>query len=207
MLSEFVLDEYMADGLNQEVEKRALLERSDYESILGRLTELGAERVKKLGVNDVYFCPNATKSFDELEMNDVGSYSLRIRKQTEEEVTKTTINVKIITQKGDHNSWEEHETGVGSAEEVADIFKAMGFKPFCTINKTRDVYRLEDAKLFLEDIEGFGLGIEAEIMTTKEKGETAKAEIDRIFGSLGIPEDKVVKKSITNLIMRLHSKF
>lgn len=193
--------------MTQEVEKRALLKQSEYDSILKELKKLNAKFVKQVKVNDVYFCLKGVKSFSEVEMDDIGSFSLRLREQAEGRDRKVTLNVKVITQEKDHNSWEEHETELESAEEVENILGSIGFKPFCTIRKARKMYKLSGISIILENIEGFGLGVEAEVITSREKGERAKVEIDAIFRKLGISDAQVVPKSITNLIMKINSKF
>ena len=192
----------------QEVEKRALLNGSEYEAVKNKLIELGASDEGVVNINDTYFCRKDTKSFSEIEMKDVGSFSLRLREQSEVNKPKEAMmNVKVITKQNDHNSWEEHESSVGSMNEAMAILKAVGFKPFCTIKKKRLAYTLEGVGIALENIEDFGLGIEAEIMTTKDKEDSAKAKIDEVLSEIGIDSSKVVEKSITNIIMREKAKF
>ena len=192
----------------QEVEKRALLNSSEYEVVKNKLITLGASNEGVVNINDTYFCRKDTKSFSEIEMKEVGSFSLRLREQSEADKPKETMmNVKVITRQNDHNSWEEHEILVGSMDEATAILKAIGFKPFCTIKKKRLAYTLEGVSISLENIEDFGLGIEAEIMTTKDKEDSAKAKIDEVLSEIGIGSSKVVEKSITNIIMREKAKF
>ena len=191
----------------QEVEKRALLKESEYLEISKKLEGLGAELTKKVNIKDIYFCPVNVASFAEIEMDSVGSYSLRLREQKNGNDEEVTLNVKVITQEGDHNSWAEHETIIDSPEAMTDILKAMGFKPFCTIDKSRQVYLLKDMEISLENIKDFGLGIEAEIKTSMEKSNEAKIRIDDVFKRLGIPSDQIVPKSLTNIIMKQKSTF
>ena len=192
----------------QEVEKRALLSSSEYEAVKNKLMKLGASYEGDVSVNDIYFCRKDTKSFSEVEMEDVGSFSLRLREQsTAGKPEETTMNVKVITSQSDHNSWEEHEIMVGPMNEAAAILKAIGFKPFCTIRKKRFTYAIEGVSVILEDIEDFGLGVEAEIMTTKDNEDSAKAKIDKVLSDIGIDSSKIVEKSITNIIMRERAEF
>jgi len=118
----------------QEVEKRALLNGSEYEAVKNKLITLGASNEGVVNINDTYFCRKDTKSFSEIEMKEVGSFSLRLREQSAADKPKETMmNVKVITRQNDHNSWEEHEILVGSMDEATAILKAIGFKPFCQI--------------------------------------------------------------------------
>lgn len=191
----------------QEVEKRALLKESDYKEILKKLDTLGAKLIKKVNINDIYFCPITVLSFAEIEMDHVNSYSLRLREQNSDYNKEVTLNVKLITQEGDHSSWEEHEVVVGSFNTTTNILKSIGFKQFCTIKKSRLVYNFNDIEVSIEDIVDFGLGIEAEVKTSTDQSTKAKAKIDELFEKLEINSDQIVEKSITNIIMRKKSKF
>ena len=191
----------------QEVEKRALLKESDYKEILKKLDTLGAKLIKKVNINDIYFCPITVLSFAEIEMDHVNSYSLRLREQNSDYNKEVTLNVKLITQEGDHSSWEEHEVVVGSFNTTTNILKSIGFKQFCTIKKSRLVYNFNDIEVSIEDIVDFGLGIEAEVKTSTDQSAKAKAKIDELFEKLEINSDQIVEKSITNIIMRKKSKF
>jgi len=188
-----------------DVEVRALLNKFEYESVMKKL---GVANFKgEVNITDVYFCPNNVVSFDEIRMDKVGSYSLRLRKQIENGSDENTINTKIITQKGDHNSWEERETSIGSIDKLENILQAIGFKPFCRINKIRRIYGFENVEVMMEDIKDFGFGMEIEILTDKDKTESSKAKIFDIMEKLGINESNILPKSITKIIMRKQSKF
>jgi len=189
----------------QEVEVRALLNKFEYESIMKKLEAVDFN--EEVNITDVYFCPNNVASFDEISMDKVDSYSLRLRKQIKNGSNKNTINTKIITQKGDHNSWEECETSVGSIDKLENILQAIGFKPFCRINKIRRIYEFENVEVMMEDIKDFGFGIEIEILTDKDKTESSKAKIFTIMKKLGINKSNIVPKSITKIIMKKQSKF
>ena len=192
---------------NQEIEKRALLSAEQLNQFKQKLEGMGAKQVAESRIHDVYFCPKAVKSFSELEMNEVGSYSLRLREEEGSKSSERTINTKVITSKGDHNSWAEHEVTVDSIEIAGKILETMGFKPFCDIDKKRKTFKVGRMSVFLEDIRDFGLGVEVEILSSKSDSDKAKKEIDDFFRSTGIREDQVVSKSITNIIMKTQSKF
>jgi predicted adenylyl cyclase CyaB len=192
---------------NQEIEKRALLSAEQLAQFKKKLESMGAKQVAESRIHDVYFCPNAVKSFSELEMNEVGSYSLRLRDEEEGKSSEKTINTKVITSKGDHNSWVEYEITIDSIETAGKIIETIGFKPFCDIDKKRKTFKVGRMSVLLEDIRDFGFGVEVEILSSKEDSDKAKKEIDDFFRAVGVREDQVVSKSITNIIMRAKSKF
>ncbi|MDE1870414.1 MAG: CYTH domain-containing protein [Candidatus Micrarchaeota archaeon] len=194
-------------GTKQEVEKRAILRLNQERILKNKLIKYRAKSVGETFVTDIYFCPNKVKSFKEIEMDKVGSYSLRIREQKKNKSSQKSINIKMITNYGDHHSWEEHEIQISSLEGAETILKTIGFKPFCKIEKIRIEFKLGNKNIFFEKIKGFGLGLEIEILTTKEKTKAAKLEIDNFLKILGINNSQIVSKSITNIIMKKRARF
>ena len=80
----------------QEVEKRALLKESEYIEISKKLEELGAELTKQVNIKDIYFCPVNVVSFAEIEMDSIGSYSLRLREQKTDIYIPRADNAKDV---------------------------------------------------------------------------------------------------------------
>lgn len=198
----------MSEGeAKQEVELRALLEKDQWINFSDSLEKIGAKLKDTEEVKDTYFCPIKVKSFEEIEMDEVGSYSLRLREKKKDGQTKVDLNIKVITKYGDHHSWAEHEIKVDSFKEAEIILESIGFKKFFNLEKKRSNYILDDVLIIIEDIADFHPAIELEIMTTKEESEQAKSRIRKVLIDLGVREDQIVTKSITNLIMREKSTF
>jgi len=65
----------------QEIEIRAILHGKQRTVLETELTEIGAKFEGKVQITDTYLCPSSINFFEEIEMNRVGSYSLRIRRQ------------------------------------------------------------------------------------------------------------------------------
>jgi len=104
---------------NIEVELRALVK--DAELFQHQLKEKGAEYKNSSYLCDIYFCEKRATSVSDVEMDEIGSYSLRLRVARKNDVETITINTKTITTTGDHNAWEEHEIIVDNFKEVAFI--------------------------------------------------------------------------------------
>lgn len=183
-----------------EVELRALVEGD--QNIISQLDSIGAKFNKENKIHDVYFCRKDQNTIEDVEMSDIGSYSLRLRMFTESNKIVTSINTKSIIKKDDHNAWEEHETVVDDFDEMANILLATEFKPFFELKKTRKEYSWEDINILVEEIEEFGTGIEIEIMTTSGNEENAKSRLKKMLADIGIGEEEIVPKSITNIIMK-----
>lgn len=189
----------------QEVELRALL--TDLQPIKGKLLALGAESRGSTKIHDVYFCPKEATSFADVEMDEVGSYSLRLRLEENADGKRPLLNSKTITTKGDHHAWEEHNVRVGDFTEARRLLEATAFKAFCEIVKTREEFTLKGVAINLEDIEGFGGAVEAEKMVTRGQETQAKKELKGVLSSLGIDESRLVEKSVTNVIMHQRASF
>lgn len=185
---------------NIEVELRARIENlTDFEN---SLKEKGATFVKSAYLRDIYFCKKDAQELSEVEMNAVGSYSVRLRISKKESTEQITLNTKTILTEGDHNAWEEHEVSVGNFSEAGKILTLTEFKPFFELEKTRRVYKLDQMEISVEDITGFGGAVEIEIMAVAGEEESSKDTIRKFLHSVGIENDMIVPKSITNIIMK-----
>ena len=161
-----------------EVEYRALINIETFKKLLKKGKKEYSESFHgPLIIQDAYFCPQSVKKFKEVEMEEVGSYSLRLRREIKSEKENVTLNTKIIKQKGDHNAWLEHEVIISSYKECEKILKAMGFKIFFEFKKTRYSFKENEIHVCLEDIDNFQPIIEIEILTSKSKTELAKKKL------------------------------
>lgn len=193
---------------NIEVEYRALISGAVFEQLFEQGKTVYAESFSgPLYLKDAYFCPTTVKEFKEVEMDTVGSYSLRLREEKNAGVTKVNLNTKIITSYGDHNAWEEHETDVASYDESAAILKAIGFKTFFTLEKERYTYAHDEILVCLEKVKDFQSIIEVEIITTEDKKNDAKEKLLAFLASYGIGAESIVTKSVTNLLMKEKAVF
>lgn len=191
----------------QEVEKRIILTPEQRDRVIAEITAMGALHVKDQTIVDDYFCDKKCKSFAETAMKDVGSYGLRIREKTEDGQTESQLNIKVITEEDNHRSWEEHETEVGDAEEMANILDALGFKSFYSFKKERAVYKLDDLEILIEDIEDFGPIIEIEGKTRFEDSAQMEDKIVKFLEKLKLDPSDIVPKSVTYILMEKGSKF
>jgi len=192
---------------NHEVEMKAIVNDSLVSRLEQRIMAEGAELVSEVYIVDIYLCPKSIGSFSEIEMHDVGSYSLRLRKQRTGTTTTIELNSKMITTEGDHQAWEEHETEVISFEETLAILQTIGFRPFFTLEKIRTTYSYDNLNICIDNITDFGLVVEVEVITTQAESQKAKNEIRDFFSKFGIEKDQIVTKSVTNQLMREQSLF
>jgi predicted adenylyl cyclase CyaB len=191
-----------------EVEHRALINIKTFKKLLNKgKNEYSKSFHGPLIIEDAYFCRKSVKKFKEVEMEEVGSYSLRLRREIEKGKKKIILNTKIISKKGDHNAWLEHEINVSSYEETQTILEDIGFKIFFELKKTRYSFTEGEINICLEDIANFQPAIEIEIITSKGKTILAKKKLLNYFTKNNIEQKSIVKKSITNILMREKSYF
>lgn len=191
-----------------EVEYRALITPEVFKTVFDRgQKEYAKSFCGPLTIQDAYFCPQHVKDFSEVEMDEVGSYSLRLRREIKEGKTTVTLNTKVIRNTGDHNAWLEHEVSLSSYEEGKLILESIGFKKFFEFKKNRYSFNDEEINVCLEEIEDFQPTIEIEILTTEDKTEEAKKKLLDYFAKNQIKKDSIVKKSITNMLMRERASF
>lgn len=186
---------------NIEVELRALVK--DPKQFQEKLKQKGAEYKNSSYLKDVYFCDKKATSVTDVEMDKVGSYSLRLRIARKDDKEVVSLNTKTITTEGDHNAWEEHEVVVSNFREAALILATTEFKPFFELEKNRHTYQFDDMEILVEEITDFGGAIEVEIMCTSGEEDTSKAKIRNfLVNELGLNEAEIVPKSVTNIIMK-----
>ncbi len=191
----------------KEVEVRAILPKERMSKFLASVQENCLVKHDPIRIIDTYYCPVAVHSFEEIEMDAVGSFSLRLRQQTSPDGTVVELNSKVITSTGDHSAWDEHEVLVSSFDDADALLRGIGFKPFFTLKKTRTVFDFEGLNLCLEDIDDFGLGIEVEVMTDDAGVDSAKQRIYDFLKSHGVEQDDIVEKTITNMLMHKWARF
>ncbi len=128
------------ENKNREIEIRAILEEVQAMTILKQLEDGEGDYLGEEIITDLYFCKNEVKELSEVEMNEVGSYSLRLREKEKNGVKNTDLNIKVITNYRDHGVLDEHETAIGSLEETYMILKTIGLKPFFRLKKKTKIF-------------------------------------------------------------------
>lgn len=190
-----------------EVEFRALISRDIFDKFLAEARDSTKKTIKPLSIIDAYYCAKSVTSFKEIEMDKVGSYSLRLRCEQDSDKENSSMNTKVIQSEGDHNAWLEHQINISSFSEAERILNSIGFKKFFELSKKRYSFHDHGVEVCLEDIHDFQPAIEVEMMTTHDNIEKAKNDLIIFLDKHGIKKDMIVKKSITNILMREKSRF
>lgn len=192
----------------QEIEIRATLTVDQYQSIKSKLIELDAVIVKTEYIKDDYWCKSSARSFEDIKMDAVGTYSLRTRYRKSGDKEKSDLNIKVITTESDHNAWDEHEVVVDNYTSVTNILKALSHKVFFRLEKDRETYEAKGFTIVLENIKDYGYVMEVEKMGLAEDSERIKGEIKSFMTEvLGIVDSQILAKTINYILMQEKSVF
>jgi len=186
-----------------EIELRAYLKSK--EKTVKNLQEMGAKLQETERLIDYWLCKKEYNRFEQIAQDAVGSYGLRVRQQKKGKTTEyIEINCKVLEKQNDHQAFHEYCTEIADAKQALAIFRSIGFKVFCTINKVRTVYQLGNCLINLEDIKDFPPTIELEIIDSQNIDQHKKFLNDLMLG-LGIEQQSVIQKSITYEYMKKYA--
>jgi adenylate cyclase class 2 len=165
-----------------EVEAKAHV--NDFNSVLKKLNEIGAEEVKIEHQKDTYFNNLEYRDFEKSDE------ALRIRNTTLNDGTSQII----LTYKGPKlddisKTRKEIEVSVEDAKNTGLILESLGFKPAANVEKERTTYLFEEFIISLDKVHKVGNFVEIE--KGMIEGEDFKEAIDKIFEiykKLGIEE-------------------
>ncbi|MBU0975436.1 MAG: excisionase family DNA-binding protein [Patescibacteria group bacterium] len=175
------------------LKNRTLLEK--------KLINLGSKVVYHGHIIDHWYIPNRIKSAEQQEewFDKNRGCGIRIREQDNGYTGKITVSLeakRLTKEDMNHNTFLEAEIYVDSAESTERLLELLDRKEFLTIDKDRIVYKLGNFKVCIDDIKGFGAGVEIEITTFKDRDKALR----EIFGAakkLGLTEKDRAEKSIT----------
>jgi len=120
--------------------------------------------------------------------------ALRIRVEKKVKVTYKGPKVDEETK-----SREEVNVEVSDFERALRLFEFLGFKKFRTVRKRRRIYRLKEAIICVDSVEGLGDFIEIEV----EGGLERKEEIFRIAEMLGYTKAESIRLSYLEMLEKI----
>lgn len=183
--------------MKQEIEIRyKLVDRTEFEQ---KLIVLGATRNSASRLVDHWFLPNEIRSAEaQAEWFDSGrGCGIRIREKiTDSGVSETSLGTKRVTDPLGHKALSEAEVGVDSFAQAQRLLVMMDRREFLTIDKTRVTYTKDDFEITIDDIRGYGVGVEIELKREASAEEGVDA-IQAFAKTLGLSEADEHEKSIT----------
>lgn len=167
--------------------------RADHESVRSNLEAAGATVHGPIEQVDVYFdAPHRDfAARDE---------ALRLREETNSDGPTTVLTYKGPRLDGATKTRTEHETVVGSRDEMRGALTALGFAAAATVEKTRDRYAFEDCTVTLDRVAGLGEFVEVEATVTENAIERAQDQVTNTLEALGLGDAERLQTSYLELL-------
>jgi len=165
--------------------------RASHDSIRPKLKELGATFIKSDYNYDQYF-NHPSKDFHNTDE------ALRIR----EDVDGWKLTYKGPKLDNKSKSREELEIDLDS-EDFSQILLKLDFIRSGTVRKARDLWKLDQLIISLDDIEGLGEFVEIEIMGSEEEKEEILLQLYKTAHKLGLdPKDQIMISYLELVLMK-----
>jgi|Deesub1362A_J573_1020465.scaffolds.fasta_scaffold00318_9 adenylate cyclase class 2 len=166
-----------------EIEVKFRLDR-DIKHIIQQFATFEIEKVEE----DIYF-NSPSRDFRETDE------ALRVRKDVE----GFSITYKGPKVDSETKSREEIKLRVNDFNAAVELFKKLGFREAGRVVKKRTIYRVGNAIICLDDVEGLGKFVEIEVECDDlEKG---KQEIFEIAEKLGFDKGESIRRSYLEMVL------
>ena len=152
------------------------------EEVIKKLSKF--EYIGEKEICDIYYYDplrDNLKPEDDLRLNE----TFRVRK---------TDKICYITYKKQHfkgKLWiysDEYETKIEDYDTIKNIISLLGLEPLITVHNKRKIYKYKNYEIELEDVEGLGIFIEVERMSTDKDEMKIKEEIRDFIRSLKLKD-------------------
>ncbi|HCP08926.1 MAG TPA: class IV adenylate cyclase [Candidatus Moranbacteria bacterium] len=175
-----------------EVEIKARIK--NIEEVRKKVVEAGAIFVKREEQTDAVF--GHPSMLDENKMVVEGGYIARIREADE----KIELTFKEIVRK---KGKIEIGSNIGSIEIGKSFLNRLGFEEAFVVHKFRDIFKLDDFEIALDDVDLLGEFIEVEkIVNTEEKAIETRRGCSRILDNLEINYE-IIDKGYGDLMQKI----
>jgi len=139
--------------MNKEIEAKVRVASLDH--VAGRLTAVGARYVASHDQHDVFFADREMKLI-------AAGCGLRIRRQKDDNGERALLTFKGPREKSRYKVRPEAEVAVTDADTMRTILDALGYRPFVEVVKRRQLWRLDDCEVCLDDVAALGSFVEVE---------------------------------------------
>ncbi|MHA1310984.1 MAG: class IV adenylate cyclase [Candidatus Helarchaeota archaeon] len=166
---------------------------ADKNMIAGELKKIGFVFKKSIIQNDTYF-QHPIRDFAKTDE------ALRIR-ETPEEVFLSYKGPKLdeITK-----TREEIEISFDNSKNLKKIFEKIGFKKVIVINKTRELFEMDEIKAAIDIVEHLGAFLELEILCENKETMPDKREtLFSILKKINISQNSIIRKSYLELLLKI----
>lgn len=167
--------------------------RADHDSVRSRLESVGCDRIESVTQEDTYYdAPD--RDFAETDE------ALRVREVRAGEATETLLTYKGPLVDTESKTREEAETAVTDPSAIRSILAGLGYEPAATVRKERDRYSLDGVIVTLDNVEGLGEFVEAEL-ETEDDIDAARERVQSALERLGLDPDEGIRTSYLGLLL------
>ncbi|MBN1969542.1 MAG: CYTH domain-containing protein [Candidatus Delongbacteria bacterium] len=139
----------------------------DRKKLKKQLVEINAEICETTIIKDTYYTHKSIKSLEEQNKWYLSGKGFIVRtREVNNSNTKehtVSIEVKKTDPKNPHVINFEREALCKSLSEAKEFLEMIDLKEFTRIYKTRILYKYKQFEITIDDIEGFGIGVEIEL--------------------------------------------
>ncbi|NHN40300.1 class IV adenylate cyclase [Halorubellus sp. JP-L1] len=96
---------------------------------------------------------------------------------------------------------EEFETRVDDGDTMARVFDALGFSPAATVAKRREFWTLSAVTVTVDDVDGLGTFVEAEVESDEDEVDRARERVARTLRDLGLDPEEQIRTSYLGLLL------
>lgn len=172
-----------------EVEIKFRLENFDKADMIKRIDRLSIDHNSIRQIDKVYLLKS--DSFKDFKSGDPVA---RIRLVD----NKATLTYKRAVD--DHGDTIEHEIVFSPIVEGENILREVGYKMVTEVSKTRNIWKLDDITINLDEVDGLGAFLEVEIMCNNEQIESSRERILTLARELGLAESDIELKKYDQLV-------
>ncbi len=137
------------------IEIEAKLKVESHKEVIEKLAELGAEFLAEQLQTDSYF-DDANRTLTETDR------CLRLRRQSAGDEEKVFLTYKGAKEKDEFKKRQEIEIEIKGADSVEKLLSALGYKKVLVFEKKRQIWRLGDYKVALDELPLLGSFVEIE---------------------------------------------
>lgn len=196
------------ENVNLEIELRYKIKNS--KDLEKRLLDIGAKVAYQSHIIDHWFIPVKIKNREQHDIwfDQKRGCGIRIREQDNAYTGRvvTTLETKRLSKEMNHNTFLEAEVTIDNYKKGETLLQMMDKKEFLTIDKTRVMYQYKNFKISIDEIQGYGSGIELELVTDKGR-KIAIKEIEKLATELKLSKKDMFEKSTTVDAMNILANF
>jgi len=196
------------ENINLEIELRYKIKSSS--ELEKRLLDIGAKVAYQSHIIDHWFIPIKIKNREQHDIwfDQKRGCGIRIREQDNGYTGKviTNLETKRLSKEMNHNTFLEAEVTIDNYKKGETLLQMMDKKKFLTIDKNRIMYKYKNFKISIDEIKGYGAGVELELVTNKSRKSALKT-IESLATKLKLYKKDMFEKSTTVDAMKVLAKF